>query len=371
MHKKIFHLITSIDLGGAEAVAMDLAKTSPPQFESEIIEVFATESDFSKQTKQRLQNEGVKYYSLSRWTKRKAMLVAPFRLLRLLLREKPDIVHSHTDIPDYVLSMALRMLSWMGKAHPKIVRTIHNTKLWRTHQRLGKLTEIGLYDDLVVAVSDAAMKSYVSLRHRHRMPPAPRKEVIHNGIQAVLQKPSPIPLDSAKLNFLFCGRFDTQKGLDFLIRIIPVANQKWKDQTHFYIIGKGDLEQDVAQLASKESNVSVHPPIPNIAGIFHHFDYLLMPSEYEGLVLTSIEASFAGLPVIASRVSGLKETLPEDWGLFFEQGDEEGFLHLLERIFDDKVDRTALQEKSKAYVSAHFSFDRMAQAYNEAYAGLL
>ena len=63
------------------------------------------------------------------------MFFAPPLLSRLIRRWKPDIVHSHTDIPDLCVALARRIRKF------PVARTIHNTSLWPTHYFIGRVAE--------------------------------------------------------------------------------------------------------------------------------------------------------------------------------------------------------------------------------------
>ena len=92
-----------------------------------------------------------------------------------------------------------------------------------------------------------------------------------------------------------------------------------------------------------------------------------MPSRFEGLALMSIEASFAKVPVIASNVKGLKETLPSDWPLFFDVFNNESLLLILKGILNNKFDPNVLSEISHEFVNKHFTIDKMCKKYEQLY----
>ena len=77
----------------------------------------------------------------------------------------------------------------------------------------------------------------------------------------------------------------------------------------FTIAGDGSqrtlVEQTLAEIAAegKPLNAELVPPIFGLAGYMQSFDYLFMPSEFEGLSMLSMEASLNRLPVIAHSCS--------------------------------------------------------------------
>src|SRR5690554_753380 len=126
---KIFQLITSIQLGGAENVAFDLAeytrKELPENSEIIIVELFATCNEYTDSKKEELKSKHIRIVTLYNGSKRKSLLFAPFSLIRLFIKEKPSIVHSHTDLPDFVLATTIRLSRFFKIKLPKVIRTIH------------------------------------------------------------------------------------------------------------------------------------------------------------------------------------------------------------------------------------------------------
>jgi glycosyltransferase involved in cell wall biosynthesis len=93
-----------------------------------------------------------------------------------------------------------------------------------------------------------------------------------------------------------------------------------------------------------------------------------MPSNFEGLALASIEASFAKVPTIINDCIGLDETLPSDWPLKVTNNSVKQFIHLFRDVLPN-IDRSKLGDKAYYFVSEHFRIDIMQQAYERLYAG--
>ena len=119
------------------------------------------------------------------------------------------------------------------------------------------------------------------------------------------------------LNILFAGRLEPQKGISVLCEVLKML--AGDARYHFTIAGDGSqrtlVEQTLADIASsgKPLNAQLVPPIFGLAGYMQSFDYLFMPSEFEGLSMLSMEASLNRLPVIANACPGLADTLPADY----------------------------------------------------------
>jgi len=103
-----------------------------------------------------------------------------------------------------------------------------------------------------------------------------------------------------------------------------------------------------------------------MAAFLAAFDFLLMPSRFEGLSILSLEASFNGLPVIMNACPGLRDTLPEDWPLRVENNDLAAYEHLFSDVLP-VINRAELQEKAHHFVEENFSMAVMRRRYEALY----
>jgi glycosyltransferase involved in cell wall biosynthesis len=368
---KIFQLINSIQLGGAEIVAFNLAEycksNTSSDFEFVVVELHQTHEAYSMEKKKELLSKKIRIISLSKSSKRLSLFIGPFSLAYQLLKEKPDIVHSHTDLPDFVLSNIVRLFSILRIKTPIIVRTIHNSELWATHQKLGKYTETAYVNDRIVGVSEAALNSYNNLRLKNDLPVSNFQQIIYNGCSIPQKKEHPFKLDKDKINIAFCGRFEKQKGIDVLIERVKVINKKFNGVFLFHIIGSGTYLPNVLKLSTDYTNVLVYDAVPNVADKLYAFDFVIMPSRFEGLALMSIEASFSKVPLIATIAPGLNETLPMDWPLQFHLENEEELLRIFEKINNHEYDFETLKNQVYLYVTQKFSHKGMIDAYSKLY----
>jgi len=303
---------------------------------------------------------GIEFHTLGAKNKYISLLTASFILRKYIRKMNPAIVHSHTDLPDFVLSLTLRLIA---KPEFKIIRTIHNTELWPTHYRMGKLTEKPFINDTIVAVSDAALAAYNKLRTNYKLSSSKKQHTVYNGIKAPASLSFPYSFDTTKINIAFAGRLEVQKGIDIFLTLLHNCPQNIASKVVFHIIGDGTYRKEAEETCLKYENCIYHGVVTDLSSKLSSFDYIIMPSRHEGLVLMSLEASFAKVPVIASAIPGLAETLPADWPLFAHSVAPADFLELLQKIVDNKINKAELKEQAFNYASQHFSFDRMGKEY--------
>lgn len=126
------------------------------------------------------------------------------------------------------------------------------------------------------------------------------------------------------------------------------------------------MKQKIEVMLGKYKNVRLFDEIYQLSSYLSSFDYLFMPSNFEGLALMPIEASFNKLPCIINSCPGLEETLPPDWPLKVKDNTVENYL----KIFRDKifeVDREKLIQEAYEYVEKRFSLEKMQSEYEAIY----
>ena len=384
---RIFHLITHFSLGGAERVAANIAESQTHGMEYHVVEIMRGRTAYTPKFIGELEKAGVRCHrswmpdvSFHFLFERIAALLFPLRMLYIMLRWRPDVIHTHTETPDLALYVFSRVFPRMLR-RVKIVRTIHNTRLWTGLPRTAQWVEAFFKScNANIAISDSVRDSYAE--RFGEVPP-----IINNGVAEVEQKnyfnasnlntSTPQHLNTTNLNtstpqhlnILFAGRLEPQKGVVVLCEVLKML--AGDARYHFIIAGDGSqrtlVEQTLADIASsgKPLNAQLVPPIFGLAGYMQSFDYLFMPSEFEGLSMLSMEASLNRLPVIANACPGLADTLPADWSLLAHGNNIDDY----RRIFNllPTANRDALTQQAYAFAKERFSVRTMQERYEAWY----
>ena len=372
---RIFHLITHFSLGGAERVAANIAESQTHGMEYHVVEIMRGRTAYTPKFIDELEKAGVRCHrswmpdvSFHFLLERIAALLFPLRMLYIILRWRPDVIHTHTETPDLALYVFSRVFPRMLRC-VKIVRTIHNTRLWTGLPRTAQWVEAFFKShNANIAISDSVRDSYAD--RFGEVPP-----IINNGVAEVEQKDyfnaqnSKLKTQNSKLKILFAGRLEPQKGVVVLCKVLKML--AGDARFFFTIAGDGSqrtlVEQTLAEIAAegKSVNAELVPPIFGLAGYMQSFDYLFMPSEFEGLSMLSMEASLNRLPVIANACPGLADTLPADWSLLAHGNNLDDY----RRIFNllPTADRDALTQQAYAFAKERFSVRTMQERYEAWY----
>lgn len=372
---RIFHLITHFSLGGAERVAANIAESQTHGMEYHVVEIMRGRTAYTQKFIAELEKAGVRCHrswmpdvSFHFLFERIAALLFPLRMLYIMLRWRPDVIHTHTETPDLALYVFSRVFPRMLR-RVKIVRTIHNTRLWTGLPRTAQWVEAFFKSrNANIAISDSVRDSYAD-RFGEMAP------IINNGVAEVEQKDyfnaqrTKLKTQNSKLKILFAGRLEPQKGVVVLCKVLKML--AGDARFFFTIAGDGSqrtlVEQTLAEIAAegKPLNAQLVPPIFGLAGYMQSFDYLFMPSEFEGLSMLSMEASLNRLPVIANACPGLADTLPADWSLLAHGNNIDDY----RRIFNllPTANRDALTQQAYAFAKERFSVRTMQERYEAWY----
>lgn len=367
-HLTVFHVISHVELGGAERVAANIAASGNPDISYHIIEVARGRSPYSRQMAREMRQGGVRVhrswmpdFHFHYLPQRLAAWSMAIRLPLLMLRHRPDVIHTHTEVPEMGCYLALASPPGRLLKRPMLVQTLHNTQRWTGMQGIGRRADRFFNaHGHVVAISQSVMQQYLTDCH---WPGARQPVMIYNGVPEVPQRPYP-GLVKGKTNILFAGRFDRQKGITQLVQ--TVTAMKDDDRYHFHIVGNGPLKSYIEQHLSHQSNVTMVPAVYQLSAQLASFDYFFMPSLFEGLSLMAIEASMAGLPIISSGCPGLKDTLPPHWPLTAPSNTVQSYVHMFCDVIP-KLCRRQLSDMARQYVRQYFSVGQMQHAYETIY----
>lgn len=315
-----------------------------------------SEKDFA------LDTNNIIFYDYLR--KPKYIIKAIFRVYRTIQQLKPDIIHIHSTFAGFFVR-----LPFLFKINrPKIVYCPHGwsflMEVPKYKKKLFALIEriLSIKTDILINISYHELEN--SLKYKL---PKDKSVVIYNGISEI-EKQGQVDffIDESKINLLFVGRFDKQKGLDILLEFFNNYNN---DNIKLYIIGSSVLNNQNIEIPK---NVVYLGWIENeILDLYYKkFDAVIMPSRWEGFGLVAIEAMKNKKPVIASDRGALPELIKHNKnGFIFNLDNMETLRDILDRINKDILKR--LGEEGYRYFKERFTSLRMNKEIIEQYKKLL
>lgn len=301
--KKIVHVITDLDVGGAEMMLYRLLSSSVGSTDYQHIVISLTsQGPIAAQLKAR----GFVVFDCGLVSLKK-MPAAIMRLRRLLQQLQPDIVQTWMYHADFIGGLVAR---WCG--YRNIIWGIRSTQVPINSRLTGLLVKINarlsyLLPKKIVCVAQAALES-----HRQFGFDDKRMLVIGNGIDLdeffkgidsnlSVEKTPSLP------RIIGCvGRYHADKGQDLLVQSFAQLLPQQPD-LRLMLIGRGcdSANQQLVTLLKQlnlEHAVDLLGERQDIAALLHTMDIYCMPSRSEGFPNGLVEAMACGLPCVATDV---------------------------------------------------------------------
>lgn len=154
-----------------------------------------------------------------------------------------------------------------------------------------------------------------------------------------------------------------RKGHRHLLATLPALCAEFP-RLHVLLFGRGPLkaelraEIDALGLSGRVRMAGFRDDLPRWLG---GLDVFAHPAEMEGLGVAVLQASAAGVPVVASRAGGLPEVVDHgSTGLLVPPADPLELGNALRRLLDDEALRIHMGASGRARMLRHFSIDAMA-----------
>jgi len=370
---KICHIITDLDVGGAEFMLKRLVEEQSAQRDFMSIVSLTNLGKIGEQ----LQAQGFTVYTLNMAGKL-GLLIAFWRLCKLLKELRPDVVQTWMYHADLLGGLAayfcgIRRIVWgihcsklpIGRPLTKVVMLIcAKMSSWLPAK--------------IICVAEAAKANHIEYGYaKHKM------TIIPNGFSE-----APIVKDFTKSRHILkkydvadsafivgcVGRFHPDKGQDILIEAVSLVAEKAAN-TQFVLVGRG-CDKENSHLINLIDNFNLRSKIillgerDDIPLLLPEFDLFCMPSRTEAFPVALGEAMLAGLPCVATDVGDAKELGgPTTW--FVEPCDVNslaiGIMAMSEKPAPELAER-GLQ--GRLHVKELYSIQNVSRLYSRVYQDL-
>ena len=282
------------------------------------------------------------------------------KLVRILKQEKPDVVHTHLDVVKYAAAAA--KLAGVRRC----VHTVHNVaqkeaeglarKINRVYFRLGLAKPVALSPQVQQTIAEVYGLPLDSI------------PVVYNGIDLSRCLPVESYEAHSPMVLVHIGRFNEQKNHAALLRSYRSILRRHPD-TRLDLLGDGELFADMQRYA-RELGIDDHVRFlgsqSNVHPYLHGADLFLLPSDYEGMPMTIIEAMGTGLPVVATAVGGVPDMIEQEKSGLLVPREEDAVCEACCRLLEDASLRSRLGRAARQE-SRRFSAEYMAEQYCRLY----
>jgi glycosyltransferase involved in cell wall biosynthesis len=364
----ILHTIETGGPGGAESVLLALAsRIDKNRFRSVAL------LPYQGWLSQKLEGEGVPVTvaKSSAWYDPKILK----EMIRLVRREKVDLIHSHLADQNFYSCLA-------GRAT--------GTKTAVTYHGLPGAAESGDFRgttksfvvrhwaDEVVVVSDYLRRSLEALKF-----PADRITRIHNGVSIErfdLPKQGKIREELGYRNGIsligMIANMRESKGYEYFVQAARhVANL----HPHVRFVAVGEIDKTIGEkMGTLVQQMALQDHFlflgfrEDIPAILKDLDVFVLSSVSEGFSLATVEAMAAGKPVIATRSGGPQEIIDDGYtGILVPPADSNALAARILELLENPQRAQELARAGRSKAARMFSVEKMVSDYEALYDGLL
>ena len=386
---KVIHIITRLDMGGSAQNTLLTCMGLSEKYNVILAHGLSHESHMTEVESRSVarfvaeaENKGVNVIPISLLI-RKINPIKDLRafisLWRLIIREKPAIVHTHSSKAGILGRWAAKMAGVcciIHTPHGHVFYGHFGSLTSRLFLLMEKLSV--LITDCMIALTEGEKKDYIELLN---LRPA-SIEIIHSGVDInrymktrikIKEKKISLGLNSGKLVVGTVGWLLPIKGPMVLLKAMDRIWQKHSDVELVYV-GKGELEEE---LKTESFRMGVSDSVTflgwrnDVHEIMPVFDLFVLPSLNEGMGRVLVEAMASGKPVVGSNVGGIPDLIKNGHnGFLVEPGDEIDLSVAIEKVLTDTKMRDEMGRKGKT-MALNFGVERMVEKIDDLYAMLL
>ena len=352
---KIIQIMPEFGLAGAEVMCEALCYELAAAGHRVIV---VSMYDYHSPITERLESAGIEIRYLNKKSGLDLSMIGKMR--RLFRAERPDVIHTHRYVMQYAIPAAI-----LARVKRR-VHTVHNVadqEVGRSARMLNRIF-YRCFSVTPVALSERVKQTVVELYSlkEEKVP------VVLNGIDLSACMPKEGYEAKGDFTVLHIGRFSEQKNHLCLLEAFEKLHRAHAD-ARLQLIGDGERREEIERFIAEHGLgdcVALLGLQSRVHSYLHDADVFVLPSLYEGIPMTLIEAMGTGLPIVASRVGGVPDMIADgEQGLLCEPSAEH-VAACLERLYTDE----SLRERLGAAAlegAERFSSRTMAQRYSEIY----
>lgn len=320
MKKKLLFGITSLTLGGAERVLVDIANKLSEEYDITIFTIYA-KGEFEKELKNKVKLISMCDKSYSELTNMQKHLIMPLKVLLNRKQIYNKYIKGKFDIEvSFLEGPITRIISTRArKNNVKKIAWLHNDMRLVFGKGIKSVIKksidkniYGKYDKIVFVSKDNKEKFDLLYKDgiRNKELVKVKEEVVHNYVnkEKILEKAlkeQDIKFDKNKINFVTVCRLVEQKALE---RLIEIHTKLVKNQVDYnmYVIGDGPLREELEKKIKEngiEETFKILGKRENPYPYMKNSDVFCLLSYFEGYPMVVEEAKILGKRILITNTA--------------------------------------------------------------------
>lgn len=379
------HIIARLNIGGAAPYVILLtAAMGPPDYDSQLVcgVVSKTEGDMRYLADEKHVEVAV-LPGMAREISPLRDLATIFSLWRMIRRERPDVVHTHTAKAGFVG----RIAAWLART-PVIVHTFHGhvfsgyfgpkkTNLYLLLERA-----CARLSTRIITLSETLKRELTDV---YSIAQFDRIEIIELGFD-LDRLAADEPGDEQSRTFRAYYEIPQDARLVGIVgRLVPIKNHELFLQAAqqvadhlpdamFIVVGDGERREALSALTRQlgiADRVRFTGWLTDVRPVYKALDTLVLSSDNEGLPVSLIEAMAAGVLVVSTAVGGVSDLLENGrLGAIVPPHDVHQMAEAIIRTLTDPA-TTQIAVRAQSAVLERYTIERSAARTGELYRRLL
>ncbi len=307
---KVVRIIGRLSLGGATHQACLLHGELDGKFQTVLIAGLMEEGESSMSFLLTKRDDiyfvGSMRRSVQPWQELKALV----KIMRILHRERPDVVHTHCSKAGALGRLAAALMGVPVRVHS------YNGHVFSGHFGPLKSRAYVWVERALNRISTGAIAISESQAHDltevYQVVSPEKMVVIHDGYDleriancrqgdAVREEFGILP---SQVLVVWAGRFAFVKNVELLSEVIRASAGRFP-QVRFLLVGDGPDRAKVEELTAGCENVTLTGMRQDMDAVWSASDIALLTSRSEGTPATMVEAMAAGVPFVSTEVGGV------------------------------------------------------------------
>ncbi|MCM8832406.1 MAG: glycosyltransferase [Candidatus Omnitrophica bacterium] len=361
---KICFIIGTLEIGGAEKQLYLLIKN----LNKEMFDVFLIALRDGRMRKDF--QEITKLYILKK--RFKFDLTILFNLIRIIKKEKPDVLHTFM-----FTSNTWGRLAGIFCKVPVIIASERSADLWKRwyHNLIDKI--LFRFTDRIICNSNEVKNIYIKRINGEKK----KFEVIYNGIEIEKYetiKQNLILKDAFGIKnqkiILTGGRLSFEKNLEKFLHVAKIVKEKFKN-VKFLIVGEGDQKVKLKKLAK---NLNIQDDViftgyrDDLPELIKISDIVVLISLWEGMPNLIIEGMLCKKPVICTKIGGGKEIIKDgENGFLIDPKNQKEIVEKILFLLNNEEKSKIFGQNGYNYAKKTFSLEKMIESYQNLFIEVL
>jgi glycosyltransferase involved in cell wall biosynthesis len=359
---KVLQIIARMNVGGPAVIVADLMRgLDSSRFEQKLITGYCADNEADYLETVATDVQANRIGGLGRSISPMADARAFLKLIALIRRENPDVIHTHTA----KAGVLGRLAAILAGSKALKVHTFHGHLLhgyfadWKIKLVITIEKYLAARTDILIAVGNQVKEDLLAVGIGER----DQYKVFFPG----LPTPADFDRDSAReaigldLEAIYCtfvGRLTQIKRPDRLLDVVAACQARGL-KLQFLVVGEGELfESSKARAVEEKLPITFLGWRSDIDQLFAASDIAILTSDNEGIPLTLIQAAFAGIPIVAPRVGSIADIVIDGETGFLTSPQAGAMASALSALVTDEDLREELGSVGRAHAEKYFTLEK-------------